>query len=94
MVMMSFVLMAQQLDWTSMSVLKSASKGQIKPKADWHIIDSPKKQTNEFVLFAFLLFTVNKTNLFVTAPLSCFWFYLTFIYTVNPNPVRLTGNSL
>ena len=25
-------------------------KGQIKPKADWPAIDSPKKRTNEFVL--------------------------------------------
>ena len=45
-------------------------KGRIKPKA------------NEFVLF--LLFTANKTNLFVrflgesTARQSCIWFYLTF----------------
>ena len=38
------------------------SKGQIKPKADWRAVDSHKKQTNEFVLFAFLLFTANKTN--------------------------------
>ena len=27
-------------------------KGQIKPKADWRAIDSPKKRTNEFVFFA------------------------------------------
>ena len=26
-------------------------KGQIKPKADWHAIDSPKKLTVEFVFF-------------------------------------------
>jgi hypothetical protein len=25
--------------------------GQIKPQADWWAIDSPKKQTNKFVLF-------------------------------------------
>ena len=25
-----------------------ATKGQIKPKADWRAIDSPKKRTNEF----------------------------------------------
>ena len=55
-------------------------KGQIKPKAD-----SPKKWMNQFVLFAFLLFTANKTNSFVlflgeyTAHPNCFWFYLTFI---------------
>ena len=39
-------------------------KGQIKLKAYWRAVDSPKKQTNEFVLFAFLLFTANKTNSF------------------------------
>ena len=61
------------------------TKGQIKPKADWHAVDSPKKRANEFVLFAFLLFTANKTNPFVrflgesTLRQSCFWFYLTFI---------------
>ena len=26
---------------------RTACKGQIKPKADWRTIDSPKKQTNE-----------------------------------------------
>jgi hypothetical protein len=28
-------------------------------------VDSPKKQTNQFILFAFLLFIANKSNLFV-----------------------------
>ena len=37
-------------------------KGQLIPKADLRAIDSPKKQTDEFVLFAFLLFTANKSN--------------------------------
>ena len=41
------------------------TKGQIKPKTDWRAVDSPKKQTNEFVLFVFLLFMANKTNSFV-----------------------------
>ena len=27
-------------------------KGQIKSKKDWHTVDSPKKRTNKFVLFA------------------------------------------
>ena len=27
-------------------------KGQIKPKADWRAVDSPKKRTNEFGFFA------------------------------------------
>ena len=31
-------------------ILKFA-KGQMKPKADWRAIDSPKKRTNEFVFF-------------------------------------------
>ena len=31
----------------------SSTKGQIKPKADLRAVDSPKKRTNEFVLFAF-----------------------------------------
>ena len=37
-------------------------RGQLISKADWHAIDSPKKRTDEFVLFAFLLFTANKSN--------------------------------
>ena len=59
-------------------------KGQKKLKADWRAVDSPKKRTNEFFLFAFLLFTANKTNSFVhflgesTARPNCFRFYLTF----------------
>ena len=44
------------------------SKGQLISKADWRAIDSPKKGTDEFVLFAFLLFTANKSNSSV-----CFW---------------------
>ena len=30
----------------------TTSKGQLISKADWRAIDSPKKQTDEFVLFA------------------------------------------
>ena len=40
-------------------------KGQLISKADWRAIDSPKKRKNEFVLFAFLFFTANKSNSFV-----------------------------
>ena len=46
-------------------------------------IDSPKKRTDIFDLFAFLLFTASKSNLSVcflgesTARQSVFWFYLT-----------------
>ena len=46
-------------------IFSGKAKGHIKPKADWRAVDSPKKRTNEFVLFAFLLFTANKTNSFV-----------------------------
>ena len=37
-------------------------KGKVISKADWCAIDSPKKRTDEFVLFAFLPFTANKSN--------------------------------
>ena len=40
-------------------------KGQIKPKADLRAVDSPKKRTNKFVSFAYLLFPANKINSFV-----------------------------
>ena len=43
--------------------LMPLSKGQLISKADWRTINSPKKRTDEFVLFAFLLFTANKSNL-------------------------------
>ena len=45
-----------------------ATKGQIKPKADWRAIDSPKKRTKEFVCFFAAKSNkqkTNKTNLFV-----------------------------
>ena len=60
------------------------SKGQLISKADWRAMDSPKKRTDEFVLFASLLFTANKSNSSVrflgesTAHQSAFRFYLTF----------------
>ena len=38
-------------------------KGQIKPKADWRAVDSPKKGTDEFDLFALKSKKANKTNL-------------------------------
>ena len=53
------------IDLEPLSCKEIIIKGQIKPKADWRAVDSPKKRTNEFVLFAFLLFTANKSNLFV-----------------------------
>ena len=55
-------------------------KGQIKLKADWHGLDSPKKWMNKFVLFTFLLFTANKKKCLFDfwENLNCFQFYLTF----------------
>ena len=41
------------------------SKGQLILKAIYGLLTSPKKRTDEFVLFAFLLFTANKSNLSV-----------------------------
>ena len=64
--------------------MASIYKGQLISKADWRAIDSPKKWTDEFVLFAFSLFTANKSNSSVrflgkfTARQSAFWNQLTF----------------
>ena len=38
------------------------AKSQIKPKGDWRAVDSPKKRTNEFVLFAVKSIKADKTN--------------------------------
>ena len=38
------------------------AKGQLIAKADWRAIDSPKKQTDEFDLFAVKCRKTNKTN--------------------------------
>ena len=37
-------------------------KGQLISKADWRVIDSPKKQMDEFDLFALKTKKANKTN--------------------------------
>ena len=60
------------------------TKGHLISKAIYGLLTSSKKQTDKFVLFAFLLFTVNKSNFSVflggesTARQSAFQFYLTF----------------
>ena len=41
------------------------TKGQLISKAIYDLLTSPKKRTDEFDLFAFLLFTANKSNSFV-----------------------------
>ena len=40
-------------------------KGQIKPKSDSDAVDSPKKRTHQFILFAMKSKKANKTNSFV-----------------------------
>ena len=60
------------------------SKDQLISKSIYGLLTSPKERTDEFVLFAFLLFTANKSNSSVrflgesTACQSAFQFYLTF----------------
>ena len=41
------------------------AKGQLISKPIYGLLTSPKKRTDEFDLFAFLLFTANKSNPFV-----------------------------
>ena len=59
-------------------------KDQLISIAVYGLLTSHKKRRDEFVLFTFLLFTANKSNLSVrflgesTAFQSAFWFYLTF----------------
>ena len=48
-----------------MWVCYTIPKGQIKSKADWRAVDSPKKQTDEFDLFAVKSKKANQTNLSV-----------------------------
>ena len=67
-----------------MQPFSADAKGQLISKADWRTIHSPKKRTDKFVLFAFLLLTSNESDSSVhflgesTAHQSAFWFYLTF----------------
>ena len=71
-------------------------------KQNCQVVTSPKKQTDEFVLFPFLLFTANKSNSSVrflgesTARQSAFGFYLTFIwlYVVGLLPFNFTYGTL
>ena len=67
------------------SIVQTANlKGQLISKQIYGLLTSPKKRTDEFVLFAFLLFTANKSNLSVrfsgesTARQFAFRFYPTF----------------
>ena len=56
-------------------------KGELILKAIYGLLTSPKKRTDEFVFFAFLLFTANLSIHFLgesTARQSLFLFYLTF----------------
>ena len=44
------------------NTLTDLTKGQLISKADWRAIDSPKKQTDEFDLFAVKSKKANKKN--------------------------------
>ena len=56
-----------------------SAEGQLISKAFYSLLTSPKKGRDKFVLFAFLLFTANKSNSGESiARQSVFWFYLTF----------------
>ena len=55
-------LKTQDSGLTFLRKILKVNKGQMKLKVDWRAVDSAKKRTNEFVLFAFLLFTANKTK--------------------------------
>ena len=46
-------------------ILNILTKSQLISEAIYGLLTSPKKQTDEFVLFAFLLFMTNKSNLSV-----------------------------
>ena len=82
--------------WTVMEIIKV----QLILKAIYSLLTSPKKQTDEFILFAFLLFTANKSNSSVcflgesTAHQSAFQFYLTFsnLSSICWGPVFLIQN--
>ena len=60
------------------------AKGQLISKPIYDLPTSPKKRTDEFDLFAFLLFTANKSNSSIrflgesTGRQSAFRIYLTF----------------
>ena len=77
------------------SGLANQPKGQIISKAIYALLTSPKKQMDEFDLFAFLLFTANKSNSSVcflgefTARQSAFWFYLAFNRLKSTWPCKL-----
>ena len=44
------------------NLMYGTAKGQLISKAIYGLLTSPKKRRDEFVLFAFLLFTANKSN--------------------------------
>ena len=69
-------------------------KGQIKPKADWRAVDSPKKRMNEFGFFA-VKSKKAKKNKFVHSFFGriygtpiCLQFYLTFSSCASHAPPR------
>ena len=73
-----------------------SGKGQLISKPIYDLLTSPKKRTDEFDLFAFLLFTANKLNSSVrflgesTSRQSAFRFYLTFsVFLLEPFQTKI-----
>ena len=69
---------------TNSKLLIIYTKGELISKAIYGLLTSPKKWTEKFVFFAFLLFMANKTNSSVHfLGESGFRFYLTFNNNLN-----------
>ena len=67
-----------------------ASKGQIKPKADWRAIDSPKKQTSGFGFFAKTVWKYLKLEISILG-----FMYFQTVKQKKPNwIVRFLGTSM
>ena len=49
-------------DLEKIVICEICTKGQLISKPIYDLLTSPKKRTDEFDLFAFLLFTANKSN--------------------------------
>ena len=73
------VVMAAADVMVGITVVDGVTKGHLISKPIYDLLTSPKKRTDEFDLFAFLLFTANKSNSSVhffgesTARQSTFW---------------------
>ena len=81
-------------------MVQTLSKGQIKPKADWRAVNSPKNQTNKLGFFAVkskkakkkkYKFVLSFFGKIYGAPI-CLQFYLTFSFAIYTY-ITFTENS-